>query len=212
MAGGSSDTGAAPGGSAPVAPIDIRAGFRRAGSALFWLSAALVMMLWGAQKVQLIGIGAGLSPLAFVILLVGFAASSAARIVGLAISAAAGSSMAKEGARRVAGTVSQLGWLPRLFLGFLPGAKLLTLADILSAAHDGTFANGMRGLIQTIGAVTGGGIMGIGFAAAGWRWWSGTPVPALTGWLVLAGIGAVLMVLFFVAAGWVARGFKPRAI
>lgn len=194
------------------AGIDLRSGFRRAGSTLFWLSAAFVMMLWGAQKLQLLSLGPWLSPLAFVILLTGFAASSAARMVGLALSAAASSSLATEGARKVSGAAAQLPWLPRLLLNLIPGgSRLLTLADILAATRDGSFAQGIRGLFQTIGAVAGGGIMGVALASAGWRWWHGTPPSALTGWLAVAAIGAMLMAMFIFTSGWVARGFEaPR--
>ena len=196
---------------APPNDIDLRRGFRRAGTTLFWLSAAVVAALWAAQKAGLVALGALLGPIGFVILLVGFTASSIARMLGLALETVARSSLAKDGAAHVSGAVARLGWLPRFALNFVPGASLLTAADLVAGVRDGSFAETMRGAYQTLGAVLGGGLAGIGAASAGWRWWHGAAVGSLNGWLVVAGIGVGLMIGFMVAAGWIADGFKPPA-
>ena len=191
--------------------IDLRRGFRRAGSALFWLSAAVVMMLWAAQKAGLIALGAGLGLLAFIVLFIGFSASSSARMIGVAMDVAARSGIAKQGAARLTDVLAQIGWLPRLLLTYLPGANLLTFANILSSIHDGSIIEQVRGTFQQIGMMLGGGLMGVGAAAASWHWWHGAERASLHSWLVVAGIGVALMLLFLIAAGWVAQGFRPQA-
>jgi hypothetical protein len=193
----------------PAQDVDLRRGFRRAGSTLFWLSAGIVMMLWAAQKAGLLVLGSWNGVIAFAILFVGFSASGAARMIGLALDTIAKSSLATEGAARVSTTFARLGWLPRLIVGFLPGANLLTVADLIASIRDGSFAQTVRSTFQMIGAVLGGGLLGIACAAGGWRWSNGAALAELQVWMVVAGVGMGILASFLLASGWVAQGFKP---
>lgn len=194
----------------PIAQdIDLRRGFRRAGSTLFWLSAVVVMMVWAAQKAGLIVLGSWNGVVAFAILFLGFSASGAARLIGLTLDTIAKSSLATEGAARVSTLMGRLGWLPRLIVGFLPGAGLITVADLIASIRDGSFAETMRSTFQLMGAILGGGLIGIGGTAGVWRWSSGAAPAEVHVWMVVAGIGIGIMVSFWAASGWVAQGFRP---
>lgn len=189
--------------------IDLRRGFARAGTTLFWSSAAMVLALWGLQKSGVYSLGGWLTPVAFILLFAGFTASSLARMVGLALYVVTRSSLATEGAAKVSQSLSQLGFLPRLVLGMLPGAGLLTVADLLASIRDGSFAQSMRSAYQTLAVMLGGTLAGIGASAAAWQWWHGAALESLKGWLVLAGIGVGLAALLMLASGWIAAGFLP---
>ena len=189
--------------------IDLRRGFRRAGSTLFWLSASIVVMLWVAQKAGLIVLGPWNGVVAFAILFVGFSASGAARMIGLALETISKSSLATEGAARVSTLMGRLGWMPRLIVGLLPGASLITVADLIASVRDGSFAETMRSTFQMIGAILGGGLLGIGAAAGGWHWSSGAQLVELQVWIVVAAIGIGVLVSFLLASHWVAKGFMP---
>ncbi len=193
----------------PSVAIDVRKGFRRAGSALFWLSASVVVALWAAQKAGFIALGVWFNLIAFVVLLIGFTASGVSRMIGMALQTAARSDVATGGSARINAFVEQLGWLPRLALSMLPGSNVLSAVSLLASVRDGTLAENMRGTFQMIGAVVGGGLMGVGGAAVTWQWWHGAGWAAAQGWLVICGIGAGLLALFMVVASWVADGFKP---
>jgi hypothetical protein len=188
------------------AEIDIRRGFRRIGSALFWLMAAQTLILWSAERIGLVRLGWWLAPIALVLLTIGLVASIATRIGGLALHAAAKSSFATEGAKQVSDSVASASWPVRFALSFLPGANLLTLADALAAAKAGTLAEGARGQFNRLGAVVGGGLSIIGLAGAAYRWANGDGA-TLEGWITLAAIGVVTVLLFRAAAGWIAAGF-----
>jgi hypothetical protein len=193
-----------------TADIDLRRGFGRAGTTLFWSSAAVVMALWGAQRAGTVSLGAWMTPISFTLLFAGFLASSLMRMVGFALYAVTRSTLAREGASEVSRRVADLGFLPRLILNFLPGANLLTIADLIASVHDGSFARGMRAFYQTLAVILGGALAGVGAASAGWRWWQGAPLVSLHGWLLLAAIGVGLAVLLMLASNWVAAGFQSR--
>ena len=194
----------------PAQEIDLRRGFRRAGSTLFWLSAGVVVMLWVAQKSGLIVLGSWNGVVSFAILFVGFSASGAARVIGLALDTISKSSLATDGAARVSTLMGRLGWLPRLIVGFLPGASLLTVADLIAGIRDGSFAATMRSTFQLIGVILGGGILGIGAAASVLRWSSGAVLGDIQVWLAVAAIGIGILVSFLLASHWVAQGFMPQ--
>ena len=193
----------------PAQVIDLRRGFRRAGSTLFWLSASVVVMLWVAQKAGMIVLGSWNGVVAFAILFVGFSASGAARLIGLTLETIAKSSLATEGAAKVSTLMGRLGWLPRLIVGLLPGASLITVADLIASIRDGSFAATMRYTFQMMGAILGGSLLGIGAASGVWRWSSGAMLDELQVWMVVAAIGIGVLVSFLIASHWVAQGFMP---
>jgi hypothetical protein len=103
--------------------------------------------------------------------------------------------------------MARLNWPARLALNFIPGANLLTIADILASIRDGSLAAAVRGQFLTIGHTFSGLIVALGAAGALYHHANASGWPAAQPWLVVVAIGAGLAILVQLAGRWIAEGF-----